>query len=153
MSTASELIAAHPFLAGMDEQHLVRLSYWSRRAVFHAGTRLFNENSRADRFWLIREGEVRLDSRLEDQGEVIVETIGAGRVLGWSWLFPPYQWRFGATAVSSVLAQEFDAAGVRGLLASDPALGYDLTSRFMKIVVNRLQVTRLRLLDAHRSPQ
>ena len=89
MSTASELIAAHPFLAGMDEQHLVRLSYWSRRAVFHAGTRLFNENSRADRFWLIREGEVRLDSRLEDQGEVIVETIGAGRVLGWSWLFPP----------------------------------------------------------------
>jgi CRP/FNR family transcriptional regulator, cyclic AMP receptor protein len=153
MTTASELLAAHPFLAGIEERHLERLSYWSRKAVFHAGTRLFNEGSKADRFWLIREGEVRLDTHMPDESEVFVETIGAGRVLGWSWLFPPYRWRFGATAMSSVLAMEFDAAGVRGLCDSDPALGYDLTSRFMSIVINRLQSTRMRLLDAHRSPQ
>ena len=157
MTTASELLSAHPFLAGIDEQHLERLSYWSRKAVFHAGTRLFNEGSKADRFWLIREGEVRLDTRLAGEGEqgheVFVETIGPGRVLGWSWLFPPYRWRFGATAISSVLAMEFDAAGVRGLCDSDPALGYDLTRRFMSIVTNRLHATRMRLLDAHRSPE
>ncbi len=151
MTTASDLLAAHPFLAGMREDHLVRISYWSRRTVFHPGTRVFNEGSRADRFWLIREGEVRLDTRLpDDDGEVVVETLGAGTVLGWSWMFPPYRWRFGASALSSVLAMEFDAAGIRRLCDSEPTLGYDLTRRFTAVVINRLQATRMRLLDAHR---
>lgn len=149
MTTASDLLAAHAFLAGMREEHLVRLSYWSRRTVFHPGTRVFNENTRADRFWLIREGEIRLDTQLRDSGEVIVETVGAGTVLGWSWLFPPYRWRFGATALCPVLAMEFDASGVRRLCDSDPELGYDLTRRFMSVVIDRMQATRLRLLDAH----
>lgn len=152
MTSASDLLAAHAFLAGMSEEHLVRLSYWSRRSVFHAGTRVFNEGTRADRFWLIREGEVRLDTRLPGSGEVIVETVRAGTVLGWSWMFPPYRWRFGATAIGPVLAMEFDASGVRRLCDSDPELGYDLTRRFMAVVIDRLQATRVRLLDAHGCP-
>lgn len=149
MTTASDLLAAHAFLAGMSEEHLTRISYWSRRTVFHPGTRVFNEGSRADRFWLIREGEVQLDTRLPRDGEVLVETIGSGTVLGWSWMFPPYRWRFGATALGPVLAMEFDANGIRQLCESDPALGYDLTRRFTSVVINRLQATRIRLLDAH----
>ncbi|MBT8227598.1 MAG: Crp/Fnr family transcriptional regulator [Dactylosporangium sp.] len=148
MTTASDLLAAHPFLVDMPEQHLLRLSYWCRRAVFQPGTRLFNEGSKADRFWLIREGEVRLDARADDDGDIIVETVGAGRVLGWSWMFPPYRWRFGATAMSSVLAIECDATGIRGLCDADADLGYDLTRRMTCVVIDRLQSTRMRLLCA-----
>jgi hypothetical protein len=38
---------------------------------------------------------------------------------------------------------------VRQLLDDDPALGYALTRRFVGVVVDRLQATRLRLLDLY----
>lgn len=147
-ATASELLAAHAFFNDLPKRHLSRLSRWSRRTVFHPGTRVFNEGGKADRFWLIREGEVRLDARLPSGENVAIETLGPDTVLGWSWLFAPRRWRFGATAVSSVLAIEFDATGVRRICEDSPDLGYDLTRRFMMTVTDRLQATRFRLLDA-----
>lgn len=152
METAYDLLAAQPFLAGLTPRQLDKLSYWSKRAVFHAGTRLFEEGGRADRFWLIKEGHVRLDTRrpqASEGGRVIVETLGPGEVLGWSWLFPPYRWHFGASVVETTLATELDGPGVRELCQRDPELGYLLISRFMAVVVDRLQATRLRLLDMY----
>jgi CRP/FNR family transcriptional regulator, cyclic AMP receptor protein len=153
METAYDLLAAQPFLAGLTPKQLDRLSYWSKRAVFHAGARLFDEGGRADRFWLIKEGEVTLDSRRPDGpagDRVTVEVLGPGSVLGWSWLFPPYRWHFGATAAQTTLATELDGPGVRELCESDPELGYLLVNRFMAVVVDRLQATRLRMLDQNR---
>lgn len=145
--TTCQLLAAHPFLAGMSEQHLSDLSAWGTRSVFHAGARVFSEGGRANRFWLIRDGRVHLDTQLPDRGNAVVDTLGPGAVLGWSWLFPPYRWHFGAVTLQETLTVEMDAAGVRRLCDQDPALGYELTRRFMAVVVDRLQATRVRLLN------
>jgi hypothetical protein len=83
---------------------------------------------------------------------VVVETLGAGAVLGWSWLFAPYRWHFGAVAVENTLGIELDGPGVRQLCARDPALGYELSTRFMQVMVERLQATRVRLLDLYAIP-
>jgi CRP-like cAMP-binding protein len=150
--TTYQLLAAHPFLTGLSHQHLTDLSAWGNRSVFHAGARVFAEGGRANRFWLIRDGHVSLDTHLPGRGNVVVETLGPGAVLGWSWLFPPYRWHFGAVSEEETLTVEMDGAGVRRLCAEDPALGYDLTSRFMAVVVDRLQATRVRLLDLYDVP-
>lgn len=147
--TTYDLLAAHPFLSGLPRDQLTRLSAWGHRSVFHAGARVFAEGGRATRFWLIREGHVRLDTHLPGRGDVVVETLGPGEVLGWSWLFAPYRWHFGATAVEDTLTVEMDGAGVRRLCDEDPALGYQLATRFMAVVVDRLQATRMRLLDLY----
>lgn len=149
METAQDLLSAHPFLAGMPAAHTQRLSYWSRRMAFRAGARLFEEGGRADRFWLIRDGKVALDIRAP-QGTVLVETLGPGTVLGWSWLFAPYRWHFGATAVMPTLAVELDGPAIRKLCEQDAVLGFELTRRFLEVVVDRMQATRLRLLDLYR---
>jgi CRP-like cAMP-binding protein len=78
---------------------------------------------------------------------VVVDTLGPGAVLGWSWLFPPYRWHFGAVAVETSLTVEVDGPGIRELCVQDPQLGYELTGRFLQIVVRRLQATRTRVLD------
>ncbi len=147
METAYDLLATQPFLQGLSPRHLDKLSYWSKRTVFHAGARLFEEGGRADRFWLIKEGHVALDTQLPGHGTVVVETLGPGAVLGWSWLFPPYRWHFGASALETTLATELDGPGVRELCERDPELGFQLVSRFLGVVVERLQATRLRLLN------
>jgi CRP-like cAMP-binding protein len=71
-----------------------------------------------------------------------------GELLGWSWLFPPYRWAFGAVAASQVEAFEFDARAVRVRCAADPAFGYEVTRRLAEVVTQRLRSTRVRLITA-----
>ncbi len=149
METARDLLAAQPFLAGLSGKQLDKLSYWSRRQVFRSGVKVFEEGGRADRFWLLKDGRVALDTEVPGRGGVVVESLGPGAVLGWSWLFAPYRWHFGATAVETTLAIELDGRGVREACERDSALGYELTFRFTQVVVERLQATRMRLLDLY----
>lgn len=147
--TMRDVLAAHPFLAGMPEAWLEALSRQAKRSPRHAGARLFHEGSPARHFWLIDQGTVALDMHLPGRGDVVVETLGPGTVVGWSWMFPPHTWHFGATAVTETQATEFDAAGVLRLCENEPALGYDLSRRFMAVLLDRLQATRVRLLDLY----
>jgi CRP/FNR family cyclic AMP-dependent transcriptional regulator len=149
MMTVSALLTEQPFFAGMRPIHLERLSFYARRGVFRPGARVFNEGGHADRFWVIREGRVELDTHVPGRPDTVVEALGPGSVLGWSWLFAPYTWHFGAVATEPTLTIDLDAAGVRRLCEHDPEIGYELTTRFMAVVVERLQATRTRLLDLY----
>lgn len=152
MTSLTDLITAHPFLEGIDRAALHRLAEVARPVEFRSGARVFAEGGRAESFWLLIDGRIAVDTHVPGRGAVVVETLGAGAVLGWSWLFPPHEWHFGATAVAATAAVEFDGQEVRRLCDSDPALGYELVRRFMRVVVDRLQSTRIRLLDLYRSP-
>jgi CRP-like cAMP-binding protein len=118
----------------------------ARDVRFPARHRLFEDGGNATRFWLIQCGHVALDLHIPGEGPVVIETIGMGELLGWSWLFPPYRWAFGAVAVTEVEAFEFDAPAVRDLCAADPELGYEFSQRITRILAKRLQATRIRLL-------
>jgi len=116
--------------------------------TFPARHRLFEDGHRATRFWLIQCGCVALDLDVPGQGPVRVDTIGMGQLLRWSWLFPPYQWAFGAMTVTAVEAFELDAPEVRARCADDPALGYEVTRRVARVLAARLQSARTRLISA-----
>ena len=80
----------------------------------------------------------------------MIETLGPGTEIGWSWLFPPYRWQFDARATEPVEAIAVDAICLREKVDSDPALGYELTKRFAAVMLSRLQAARLRLTVLHR---
>jgi CRP/FNR family transcriptional regulator, cyclic AMP receptor protein len=86
-------------------------------------------------------------------GPVIIETLSRGDVIGWSWLFPPYQWLLGAVTMQPTQAFELNGRAVRRMCAADPVLGHELTRRFIAVVVRRLQATRVRLLDIYGHPE
>jgi CRP/FNR family transcriptional regulator, cyclic AMP receptor protein len=141
-------LAAHPFLHGMSPEHLAVLGEAASDVTFPARHRLFEDGGSATRFWLIRSGYVALDLHVPGEGRVRIDTIGMGELLGWSWLFPPYRWAFGAAAASRMEAFEFDAREVRARCATDPALGYEVTRRLAEVVAKRLRSTRVRLITA-----
>jgi CRP-like cAMP-binding protein len=114
--------------------------------IVGAARRIFQEHGQAQGFWFIRDGFVDLDVRPRDRGDAVVETLGPGAVLGWSWLFPPYHWHFGAVTTEPMLAIAVDGAATRSYCDAEPAFGYELNKRFMAIVVKRLQATRMRLI-------
>jgi CRP/FNR family transcriptional regulator, cyclic AMP receptor protein len=149
MTAETHPIVAHPFLSGMSPSQLGPLADHATWTVFGPGQRIFAEGGEADRFWLIEDGEIALDIQVPGRGLVTIETLGPWTVLGWSWLEPPYRWHFGAVSRRMTSAIEIDARAVRELLDREPGLGYSLTRRFLGVVVDRLQATRIRLLDLY----
>jgi CRP-like cAMP-binding protein len=147
METIFDSLSSEPFLAGLAESHLRQLTSCTSWAVFATGYRVFAEGSRANRFWLIKKGRVDLRTPVPGHGDVVVESLGPGAVLGWSWLFEPYLWHFTAVAPETTFALCLNGPAVRRLCTQDPELGYELSSRFNRVVVERLQATRRRLLD------
>lgn len=128
-----------------------RLVPIAREVIFAAGERIFQPDQAADACWLLETGRVAIDTPVPGHAPMVVQTLGPGDVLGWSWLVPPRRWHFGAIATEPVTALELDAERLRGLCADHPALGYLVTSRFMAALVDRLQHTRARLLDLYRN--
>mgnify|MGYP001083939127 CR=1 FL=1 len=104
IEVTAEALATHPFLHGMSRDHLAVLAEAAADVTFPARHRLFEDGGSASRFWLIQAGSVALDLHVPGQGRMKIDTIGMGEVLGWSWLFPPYRWAFGAVSASPVEA-------------------------------------------------
>ncbi|MFE3327044.1 cyclic nucleotide-binding domain-containing protein [Streptomyces sp. NPDC059176] len=136
-------------LAALSVEHRGRLMALAHEVSRPASTRLFEEGERADRFWVIRSGSVALDVDVPGRGRAVVETIGAGHLLGWSWLCPPRQWHLGAETRSTVTAWEFDAPAVRDACAAHPAFGLALVTLVAETIGERLRATRTRLLDLY----
>jgi len=144
---AAEL-GGHAFLRGMPERYVAVLARACRPTQVPEGYRFFAEGDPANLLWLIRSGHVALD--LHPPGRrLIVETLGKGDLLGLSWLVPPYEWQFGATAVQDTILFELDAALVRAACDADPGLGYELLRRVMSAASSRLQAARIRMLDLY----
>jgi CRP-like cAMP-binding protein len=145
MSDSYDLLRAQRFLDGLNDWQLQRLAQHAQRSMFHAGNRVFREGDPADRMWLIVAGRVAVDTHLPGHGEVVVDTLGPGAVLGWSWLVPPHRWRFGAVAIETTHTVELDGPSVRQLCHSDPLLGFQLALGVVQVVSERLRATRHRL--------
>ncbi|MFD9366608.1 cyclic nucleotide-binding domain-containing protein [Streptomyces sp. NPDC060020] len=137
----------HTMLEAMAPEARKALLAHSHQVTFPAGARIFNERRRAEKFWIIQCGTVDLDTRVPGHKKVVVDTLGYGELLGWSWMFPPYSWHLGATASHDVRALEFDAAAVRELCNEDSAVGRSVSAAVAAVIADRLDSARTRLLD------
>ena len=149
MQTVAELVAAAPAFAGMSAGHLELVAGCAQNRVFERDEYLMRDGDPADSFFLIRTGRVTLETHVPQRGAMAVETIDEGDLLGWSWLVPPYRVHFDARATGAVHAIHFDAACLREKCDRDPVLGYELMRRFIPVIVERLQATRIQMLDIY----
>src|ERR1700722_985805 len=98
------LLTKHPFLEGLDPHQIRLLKDCAIEVHFQPGELIFREGDPANRFYLIQKGRVALESSAGGRGINFIQEVGAGEVLGWSWLFPPYYWHFDARAIEPTQA-------------------------------------------------
>ncbi len=146
--TLQSIIARHPFLKGMSADHVKTLAGCAMQTEFRPGQFIFREGEMANRFYLIQRGKVALEAPGPESGAALIQEIGDGDVVGWSWLFPPYYWHFDARAVAPTTAVFLYGTRLREQCEQDPDLGYDLMKRFAQVLIRRLQATRDQLLEA-----
>jgi CRP/FNR family cyclic AMP-dependent transcriptional regulator len=151
METLQPILAEHPFFQNLEPEYLALITGCASNVKFDAGTYIFREGEEAHHFYLIRQGKVGLEIFIPELGPVTVQTAGEGELIGWSWLVPPYEWHFDGQALELTRAIALDAKCLRQKCEADHDLGYQLLKRFVTIMEQRLQATRLQLLDLYGS--
>lgn len=151
MKTIEDMLSVHPFVQGLSPSHIQLLLEGAAVAHFEEDEFIFHEHDDAGRFYLIVSGNIALKIHAPSAGPIPIQTVGAGQVLGWSWLIPPYKWQFDARAYSPVTAITFDATFLQSLFERDPEIGYRFLLRITLVLAERLQATRLQLLDVYQA--
>lgn len=152
MKDLNDTVFHHAFFHGMKPDHLGILVEGAKVVQFKAGDFLFHEGQPANQLYLIESGRVVLEAHEPADGTALVQTLGAGDVLGWSWLFPPFLWNFQARAIEPTSAVVLSGAHLLTTAERDHDFGYELMKRVAHVVIQRLQATRKQLLAIHSRP-
>ena len=149
METLEPILSEHPFFQGLEERYFQLLLGCASNVRFEAGKFIFREGDEANQFYLIRHGRVSLEIHAPERGPITVDTLEEGEILGWSWLFPPYRYRFDARATGLVRAIALEGKCLREKSEHDHDLRYELLKRFTRVVSERLDAARLQLMNVY----
>lgn len=147
--TSCTSIEQHPLFADVAPAAIAGLS--AREAAYAPGAFIFREGDAAESLYLLGAGRVALELDIPPRGVTQLESLGAGDILGLSWLFPPYRWHLDARAVEPVRAFVLGGTALRAHMAEDPVLGNVLATRMLRYLYDRLERVRLQRLDLYRT--
>jgi CRP-like cAMP-binding protein len=153
MENLERILAEHSFFAGLESYYTNLLVGCAANVRFDAGSYILKEGEEANEFYIIRKGKVALEIFAPQRKPIILATLGEGDILGWSWLLPPYQWKFHARAVEDTRAFALDGKCLRDKCEQNHDLGYELLKRFSQIIDRRLDATLFQLLDVYGAPE
>lgn len=136
----------------MTPEQIATLADYAMETSFLPGELIFREGDTANRFYLIVEGRVALEGKGADGKTILVEDVGPGQALGWSWLFPPYSWHFTAHALEPTHGIFLYGTWLREQCDRDPVLGYDLMKRVAAVCIQRMQAARGLFMNASPLP-
>ena len=146
--TILDTLRHHPFVAEFEPRHIERLAGLAKEVRFERDQILFREGDDASEFYLIVTGLVALE--IAAPGHTFrVQTLFAGDELGWSALLMGRGKHFQARTLERVDALAFEGSELLAACRQDPLFGFMLMQRLLAVVAERLQATRLQLLDMY----
>ena len=135
-------VSLHPFFQNLKPEHLEIVASCASSKLIPADVELFHEREPANRFYLIENGCISLEAHQPADGTLVIQTLCAGEVLGWSWLFAPFTWHFRARTLEPTQVIVLDGAHLLVAAERDHDFGYELMKRVAQVVIHRLQATR-----------
>ncbi len=150
--TIRERLAEAPVFSGMNDQHLDSLASAAHEIQVENGTCLFRSGEPASKFYLLIEGEISIEIPAVSGPTLQVQRLTPVRVLGWSWLLPPFKWSFNAVAETGSTLLEFDGKAVLEQCESDPAFGFDVVKRFSGLMAERLEAAHRKMMEQWTAP-
>lgn len=151
-SSIEDYLSGHAFFSGLDGSFVKFLSSVATERQIKKGDVLFQQGKRADKFYLLRHGQVSVQVPALMGPVLEIQNLGEDQVLGWSWLIPPYRWSFQARAMEDSELLEFDGSAILAHCEEDPHFGYELLKRFASLMSERLDAARQKMMDQWNPP-
>ena len=147
-----DYLSTHTFFSGLDDSFVKFLSNSATGLQIKKGEVLFKQGTHADKFYLLRNGQVSVQVPALMGPSLEIQNLGEDQILGWSWLIPPYRWNFMARAVEDSELLEFDGSAILARCEEDPRFGYELFKRFTALMSSRLDAARQKMMDQWNPP-
>jgi CRP-like cAMP-binding protein len=147
-----EYLSTQAFFSGLSPEFIGFLARCASERQIEPGQVLFRQGERAHYFYLIRNGSIAIEIPAITGPTLTVQSLGAGQILGWSWLIPPYKWNFQARAEAPTTLLAFDGDAVLARCEEEPTFGYALLKRFASLMGERLEVARWSMMDQWNPP-
>ena len=147
--TLLEVLHRIRFLDGIAEEDLHRIASVARLQSYRTGTVLFREGDRITQIFLISQGNVALEVGVPGYGARRIHTVGAGELLGWSPVLDQGPMTATGRALAPTDVVAIDAFQVLALCHQDPNFGFAFMRRTARALAQRLNATRLQLLDVY----
>ena len=146
--TILEVLRQHPFAEELQPAHIEMLTRLAREVKFERDAIVFREGDECSKFYLIVQGQVALE--IYTPGRLLrIQTLGEGDELGWSSMLMRNSKHFLARALRTVRALEFDGTELLKACHDNPSFGFAFMYRLLGVVAQRLQATRVQLLDMY----
>ena len=136
------ILSEHPFFERLRKDHLEVLVGCASNVRFSEGVYIFQTGGAANEFYLIRDGKVALETAPQGRRRMRILDLTDGDILGWSWMVPPYRWKFDARAVQDTRAIRLDGKCLREKWEKDHDLGFELLRRFTLVSDLRLDAVQ-----------
>lgn len=147
MQSIENYLSSHKFFSGLDQTYIKFLAGSATELQLKEGDALFKQGEKADRFYLLRSGQVSIQVPALMGPTLEIQTLGDNQILGWSWLIAPYRWSFLARAKTDSSVLEFDGTAILAHCEQDPKFGYELFKRFAALMSERLDAARQKMMD------
>jgi CRP/FNR family transcriptional regulator, cyclic AMP receptor protein len=139
-----EIIRRYPFFSGLSMDQVVTLAKVADEIEVPGSHYLHLEGDELKSFFLILEGEVNVITSLPQKGkEVVISTLGAGDVFGWSGLVPPHSATAGAKSAIPTRLLAFDCQELLELFEEDCHFGYAMMLKIAQLIRERLNDLRI----------
>jgi CRP/FNR family cyclic AMP-dependent transcriptional regulator len=148
MDAVVTLLQRHPFVEEFQPAHIERLTKMAKEVEFARDQVIFHEGDECHDFYLIVTGRVALEIEAPEH-TFRVQTLTAGDELGWSAILMGRGKHFQARALEHTKALAFDGGALLAACREDTSFGFALMYRMLGVVSERLQGTRLQLLDMY----
>lgn len=145
----AELLSAHPLFEGFDSDTMEFLAGCAENKAYRKGEYIFKTGEPADKFYILRSGDVALEMQIPGRARLTVQSLHTDQLIGASWMLPPFTWRLDARAMTNIRVTRVDAACLRDKCDENHELGYTIMKRFLPIIAERLQATRMQLVDLY----
>jgi CRP-like cAMP-binding protein len=136
---------------GVAEEHLAALAAVAEVREVPAGAVVFREGESTPYVYAVVDGRIGLELRVAGRGSVLVHTVGAGELLGWSPLLQLGPMTATARAVTPCRLLALRAPQVLAVAEQSPRFGMELMRRAAVALAQRLNATRLHLLDVFKA--
>ncbi|MBK9243336.1 MAG: cyclic nucleotide-binding domain-containing protein [Burkholderiales bacterium] len=142
------LLAQHPFSKDFRPQQIERLAAQARRATFEPEQVVFRSGDDSTDFFLIVSGRLALEMAVGKK-VLRIQTLSDGDEFGFSSLITGRPTTFQARALQRIEALAFDGNRLLESCQADPQFGFSLMRKLLLIVSERLDATRLQLMDTY----
>ena len=146
MPVTNELIRRFNLFEEFTDEERAEIAKFCREQHYDHGTKLFDEGDPAEKLYLVLDGKVSLEKKVQlgRSGSVRSATVsirGPGHAVGWSSLVEPRTYTLSAICIEPCTLLAIDGRDIRRFEAHDPEAGLKLMNAIAALVRERMEAT------------